>query len=502
MLPHIDPDKFRTLIEISALINSDFSDIHELLAGIASSAGRLCGAESACLLLLDGKSGSLFFEAAVGFGDSMLERQSVAIGEGIAGWAAQNNKSVMAGGAELSKRRLADAFLQSGFTAKSMIAVPMTVKERCIGVIEVFNRKDADRFTGEDLEWLEIFANQAALAVQNVKNYEKERDKAAVLHEQLETGGTFHTLIAKSAVMLEKLAVIDRLAATDAAVLILGESGVGKELAAEQIHLRSSRRTGPFVRVNCAALPSSLAESELFGHVKGAFTGAVGTRKGRFETADKGTIFLDEVGDLPLDLQAKLLRVIQQKTFEKVGSAEAQTVDVRILAATNKNIEKLVAEEKFRSDLYYRLNVLPIYVPALRQRSDDIPELASHFLLKCANDMKRRFDGFSADAMQALISYKWPGNVRELENRVQRACVASSGTVIQKDELFPESSSGFGIQTDGVRSLKSALASFKTHFIRTVLKENDWSVTAAARALDIQRTYLSRLIGELRIIKE
>jgi Nif-specific regulatory protein len=318
----------------------------------------------------------------------------------------------------------------------------------------------------------------------------------------LETGGTFHKLIAKSAVMLEKLAVIDRLAATDSAVLILGESGAGKELAAEQIHLRSARYAGPFVRVNCAALPSSLAESELFGHVKGAFTGAVGTRKGRFETADTGTIFFDEVGDLPLDLQAKLLRVIQQKTFEKVGSANAQSVDVRILAATNKNIEKLVAEEKGRSDLYYRLNVLPIYVPPLRQRSDDIPELASHFLLKCSEDMKRRFDGFSAEAMQTLISYNWPGNVRELENRVQRACVAATGAVIQKDELFPESSSDSGVQTDGVRSLRAAIYSFKTHFIRTVLKENGWSVTAAARALDIQRTYLSRLIGELRIIKE
>jgi Nif-specific regulatory protein len=503
MLEHIDPDKFHTLIEISMLINSDYSDLHGLLTEIIESAGRLCDAASTCLLLLDDRQNKMFFEVASGFLDGKrLEQQSIEVGEGIAGWVARHNKSIIINDTNDSEYRLAAAFEQIGFMAKTIIAVPMQAKDRCIGVLEVINKKNTAQFSGEDLEWLEIFANQAALALQNAQNYEKVQNKAAVLQEQLETSGAFHTLIAKSPVMKEKLAVIDRLATTDSAVLILGESGVGKELAAEQIHLRGARGTGPFVRVNCAALPSGLAESELFGHVKGAFTGAVNTRKGRFEAADGGTIFLDEVGDLPLDLQAKLLRVIQQKTFEKVGSTTPQSVDVRILAATNRDIEKLVAEGKFRNDLYYRLNVLPIYVPPLRQRSEDIPELARFFLDNCMRDMKKRFDGFSEDAMQALIAHSWPGNVRELENCVQRACVVAKGPVIQKEDIFPGDDPAFrAVAKAGSRSLKAAINTFKVHFIREVLAEHDWNQTKTARALDIQRTYLAKMIRDFNIAK-
>ncbi|MDR2344167.1 MAG: sigma 54-interacting transcriptional regulator [Spirochaetaceae bacterium] len=503
MLSHIDPDKFHTLVEISMLINSDYSDVHGLLSEIIESALRLCDAASGCLLLVDDRQQKMFFEVASGFSDgTRLEQQSIEIGEGIAGWVIRNNKSIIINDTDSSEYRLAAVFEQSRFMAKTIIAVPMRAKERCVGVLELINKKNVARFSAEDLEWLEIFANQAALTLQNAQNYEKIQNKADVLQKQLETGGAFHTLIAKSPVMKEKLAVIDRLAATDSAVLILGESGVGKELAAEQIHLRSARKCRPFVRVNCAALPSGLAESELFGHVKGAFTGALNTRVGRFEAADGGTVFLDEVGDIPLDLQAKLLRVIQQKSFEKVGSATPQTVDVRILAATNKDIEKLVSEGKFRSDLYYRLNVLPIYIPPLRQRSEDIPELARFFLESCGRDMKKRFDGFSEEAMGSLIAYSWPGNVRELENCVQRGCVASTGNVIQKEDMFPDGSPAFRTDTEsGLRSLRAAMDAFKAHFIKEVLAEHGWNQTKAARALDIQRTYLAKMIRDFNIAR-
>ncbi|MDR2796207.1 MAG: sigma 54-interacting transcriptional regulator [Spirochaetaceae bacterium] len=503
MLAHIDPDKFHTLIEISILINSDYSDIHGLLTEIIESAGRLCDAAASCLLMMDDMRGKMFFEVASGFSDGRrLEQQSIEIGEGIAGWVARHNKSIIINDTDNSEYRLSAVFERIGFMAKTVIAVPMQAKDRCIGVLEVINKKNAAKFSGEDLEWLEIFANQAALALWNAQIYEKAQNKAAVLQEQLETSGVFHTLIAKSPVMKEKLAVIDRLATTDSAVLILGESGVGKELVAEQIHLRSARKVGPFVRVNCAALPSGLAESELFGHVKGAFTGALNTRKGRFEAADGGTIFLDEVGDLPLDLQAKLLRVIQQKNFEKVGSETPQSVDVRILAATNKDIEKLVSGGKFRNDLYYRLNVLPIYVPPLRQRIEDIPELARFFLENCMRDMKKHFDGFSEEAMRALIAYSWPGNVRELENCVERGCVAATGTVIQKEDMFSGGDSMFRVETaSGSRSLKAALNAFKEHFIREVLAEHEWNQTKTARALDIQRTYLAKIIRDFNIVR-
>jgi Nif-specific regulatory protein len=307
-------------------------------------------------------------------------------------------------------------------------------------------------------------------------------------------------MIAKSPIILEIIKTIDRAAKSDSSVLILGESGVGKELFAESIHARSPRRRFPFVRVNCAALPEGLLESELFGHVRGAFTDAVAGRQGRFQMADGGTIFLDEIGDLPLPLQAKLLRVIQEHSFEKVGSDSTVTVNVRILAATNKDIEALVKKGEFRGDLYYRLNVLPIYIPPLRQRPEDIPELADYFLARYTQKTKKQFQGFSKEALEAMLTHSWPGNVRELENCVERACVIGKKKRIQKEDLLLKT--GFDMQAQtipGGRNLKTTINVFKARYIRKVLEENNWNQTEAAKALDIQRTYLSRLIKELEI---
>ncbi|MCL2600085.1 MAG: sigma 54-interacting transcriptional regulator [Treponema sp.] len=310
----------------------------------------------------------------------------------------------------------------------------------------------------------------------------------------------FHTLVYKSPAIEEKIRVIDRAAKTDSSVLILGESGVGKEIFAEQIHLRGSRRLAPFVRVNCAAIPEGLLESELFGHVKGAFTGASGNRKGRFEMADGGTVFLDEIGDIPPALQAKLLRVLQEKTFEKLGSDKTLSVDVRILAATNRDIEAMVGKGEFRGDLYYRLNVLPLFIPPLRQRTEDIPELARFFLSRFMSAGKRHFEGFSEDAIEAMLTHSWPGNVRELENCVERACVIAGGDRIGRADLLLET--GPEWTGRGSRNLKTALNVFKANFIRNVLDENGWNRTETAKALDIQRTHLSRLIKEFGITKE
>ena len=312
------------------------------------------------------------------------------------------------------------------------------------------------------------------------------------------------TLIAKSPAILEQIEIIERVAKTDSSVLLLGESGVGKEVFAEQIHQKSRRSAFPFIKVNCAALPEGLLESELFGHVKGAFTNAVSNRQGRFEMADSGTILLDEIGDLPLPLQAKILRVIQEKKFEKVGSDVTITVDVRILAATNKDIEELVQTGKFRSDLYYRLNVLPIFIPPLRRRPQDIPELARFFLDNYMKDAQKQFEGFTEDALQVMLSYSWPGNVRELQNCIERACVIGRNKLIGREDLFIKQGDSPDIRgriTD--RNLKTAVNVFKANFIRKVLEENNWNQTEAARVLAIQRTYLSKLIKELKInVKE
>jgi Nif-specific regulatory protein len=309
----------------------------------------------------------------------------------------------------------------------------------------------------------------------------------------------FHTMIGRSPVMTEMIKIIDRVAKTDSSVLITGESGTGKELFAEQIHLRSPRNHAPFVRVNCAAIPGGLLESELFGHVRGAFTSAVSGRKGRFEMADGGTIFLDEIGDMPLTLQAKLLRVIQEKEFEKVGSDNTITVNTRILAATNRNIKTMTDNGEFRNDLYYRLNVVPLHVPPLRQRTEDIPDLARFFLTKYMRQNKKEFAGFSQDAMDAILTYSWPGNIRELENCVERACVIAVGKWINKDDLLLNAAGAGKGSLGGNRNLKTATNVFRANFIRKALDENQWNQTETAKALDIQRTYLSRLMKDLNI---
>ncbi|QQO08164.1 sigma-54-dependent Fis family transcriptional regulator [Breznakiella homolactica] len=501
MLSTIDVQKFNTLIEINTLINSNYSDVRSLLTKILESATKLCEGEASSLLLVNKTDNKLYFEIALGSKGADVKKFTVNMGEGIAGWVAQHNTSIIVNDVKNDRRHLVGISNQIGYPSKTMLAAPMRIKDECIGVIELINKKDDKYFTQDDLEWLEIFANQAAMAFQNARSFERARDEIQLLQDQLKTDQGYHTLIAKSPIIIEKLEIIDRVAKTDSSVLILGESGVGKELFAEQIHLRSSRSDKPFVRVNCAALPEGLLESELFGHVKGAFTNAIQNRQGRFELADGGTIFLDEIGDLPMKLQAKLLRVIQQKTFEKVGSDISVTVNVRILAATNRDIETLVEKGEFRSDLYYRLNVLPIYIPPLRQRPEDIPELANFFLKKGIRETKKHFDGFSNEAMETLLSYAWPGNIRELENCIERACVIGKEKYIQREDLLLKNSasdSGGGYDEEN-RSLKTAINIFKAHYISKILEENDWNQTEAAKSLDIQRTYLSRLIKELNI---
>jgi len=503
MLSKIDVNKFHTLIEINSLINSNFRDVHGLLSRIMESATRLSDAEASSLFLMDKQKNELYFEVALGPKGKEVQKFTVKVGEGIAGWVAEHNKSLVINDLANDKRHLSNIGEQINYTSKTMVAVPMRVKDECIGVLEVINKNDEAGFSQEDAEWLEIFANQAALAIVNAKSIEEANSEIVILQNRLQTDHGYHTIITKSPAILEKMEMIDRVAKTDSSVLLLGESGVGKELFAEQIHLRSKRSAASFIRVNCAALPEGLLESELFGHVKGAFTNAVSNRQGRFEMADNGTIFLDEIGDLPFSLQAKILRVIQERKFEKVGSDATVTVNVRIIAATNKNLEDQVQNGAFRSDLYYRLNVLPIYIPPLRQRTEDIPELASFFLDGFMKETKKQFAGFSQDALEAMISYSWPGNVRELQNCIERACVIGKNKWIGSEDLFLKY--GEMQETEPTeRNLKNALNVFKSSFIRKVLEENNWNQTETARALAIQRTYLSRLIKELNIsnIKE
>ncbi|MFZ2636438.1 MAG: sigma 54-interacting transcriptional regulator [Rectinemataceae bacterium] len=498
MLGTIDPAKFGTLIEVGALINSNYADATSLLTRILESATRLVDGEAASLVLFDESSAKLRFAIALGPKRAELTGATVESGEGIVGWAHKHGRSLIVNDTGSDERFSPDISRSIGFPAHSILAVPMKVREKVVGVIEVVNKRGKKYFTEDDLQWLEIFAVQSAIAVENARYFEKARDEISFLRTQVTEGKGWHELVSVSRAIGEKLDLVDRIAPTDASVLILGESGVGKELFAERLHRKSRRAEGPFVRVNCAALPETLLESELFGHVRGAFTDAVQDRKGRFETADKGTIFLDEIGEIPLRLQSKLLRVLQQKSFEKVGCSESTCVDVRVIAASNRDLEALVEKQEFRADLYYRLNVMPLHIPPLRERPEDIPVLAEHFLRRFCHETNKRISGFSEAASRLMQSYAWPGNVRELENAVERAVVMASGDLIGAQDLMVGSKAADVEEFRG-KTLKDALNVFKKNFLRKALEANRWNQTETSKQLDIQRTYLSRLVKELDI---
>lgn len=496
----IDQAKFELLIDVCAMINSNYSDARSLVSGIIESSAKLVGAQAASLALQDPITKQLRFEIASGPKKDEVRGRSVGEGEGIVGWVARQGQSLIVNDPDKDPRFSPSISKDVDFPTNSILAVPMKVKGAIVGVIEVLNKQKGRYFNDEDLKWLEIFALQAGIAIENARYLEKTSRELQYLSDKAREQAGWHNLVYASQAMAEKLELADRLAASEASVLILGESGVGKELFAERIHLSSRRAEKPFVRVNCAALPENILESELFGHVKGAFTDAIQDRKGRFEVAEGGTIFLDEIAELPLRLQSKLLRVLQQKCFEKVGSSETRTADVRIIAATNRDLEAMVERQEFRSDLYYRLNVLPLLIPPLRERKDDVAALAGHFLERFARETNKRLEGFSEAAMERMLSYAWPGNVRELENAVERAVVMARDSRIGVNDLMI---GGKAEEVEDYRgkSLKTAVNIFKSHYLRSSLALHGWNQTATAKALDIQRTYLSRLIKELNIVQ-
>jgi DNA-binding NtrC family response regulator len=305
-----------------------------------------------------------------------------------------------------------------------------------------------------------------------------------LLRKKLEEKYHYDEIIGKSDAMQEIFELIGRVAPTDSTVLITGETGTGKELIAQAIHGNSQRCYMPFIAVSCGALPDSLLESELFGYEKGAFTGADHTKRGRFEMADGGTLFLDEIGDISLKTQVDLLRILQQKEFSRLGGEESIKVDVRILAATNRDLKKAIGESHFREDLYYRLNVISIHVPPLRERKEDIPLLAKAAIRKCCVEMNREEVKISPSALELLMDYDWPGNVRELENIIERALVIGQGKVIEANNL------PFSREEMGPERFPRSLKMMEKMHIERILKETDWNISKAARELDIDRQTL------------
>jgi formate hydrogenlyase transcriptional activator len=383
--------------------------------------------------------------------------------------------------------------------------VPLISPGRVSGVLNVASLRE-NAFTRADVDLLGEVAKQVAIAVENalsfhqiVELYNKLADEKLFLEDEIRAENMFEGIVGESAALKRALRDVETVAPTDATVLICGETGTGKELIARALHNLSPRRDGTLVKVNCAAIPTGLLESELFGHEKGAFTGAISQKIGRLELAHRGTLFLDEVGDIPLELQPKLLRALQEHEFERLGSSRTVRVDVRLAAATNCNLAQMVADGRFRRDLYYRLNVFPVLLPPLRERRKDIPMLARHFTQCFARRMGRQIETIPAAVMEALMRYSWPGNIRELQNVIERAVILSPGPAlhIPLDDLRPAAAAAE--VPDGAAL---TLAEAEREHIRGALRDTGWvlgGAKGAAARLGMKRSTLQWKMNKLGI---
>jgi formate hydrogenlyase transcriptional activator len=425
------------------------------------------------------------------------------VGEGPAGLVWQTQKPWVHPdiGQETRYTRVMDLMRQQG--VRSMCVLPLTTVHRRLGALG-FGSKQTAAYPECDLDFLGHVAVQVAVAVDNVLAYQqiaelkdKLNNERLYLEDEIRTEYNFEEIIGESATWKRVLREVETVAPTDSTVLIRGESGTGKELVARAIHNLSRRRERTLVKVNCAAIPTGLLESELFGHEKGAFTGAIASRTGRFELADQGTLFLDEIGDIPLELQPKLLRVLQEREFERLGGSRTIRVDVRLITATNSDLGRMVSEREFRSDLFYRINVFPIVLPPLRDHVEDVPLLVRYFAQKFAHRMHRRVETIQTETMEALTRWPWPGNVRELENLIERAVILSPGSVLQVPlgELRAPVE-----QQEGERL--GTLEQAEREHIRRALEQTNWMVggpRGAATLLGMKRTTLQSRMQKLGI---
>jgi Nif-specific regulatory protein len=379
--------------------------------------------------------------------------------------------------------------------AASLLCVPMIVGDRVVGAIYLDARVPTVQFDDTHLRVLQAIAHIAALALENLGHWEKLRQENLALRAEI---ALKHDIVGRSPKIQKVFEFIRKVAPADSTVLIQGESGTGKELVARAIHSNSPRADGPFVAINSAAIAASLLESELFGHEKGAFTGAVSQKKGKMELADGGTLFLDEISELAPELQAKLLRVLQEREFERVGGTRAIPLNIRLIAATNKSLSQAVDAGEFRKDLFYRLNVVSVTVPPLRERREDIPEMAEYFLRKAQGKCQTRARSVSAEALRCLANYDWPGNVRELENAIERAAVLGTNEIIRPEDL-PESILEVGDLAGESAKYYAALKDFKRQLIQQALQQANGSYTEAAKALGLHPNSLLRLMRNLNV---
>lgn len=505
-------DRLRLLLEITSSVTSRL-DLRQMVEALSTNLFRVMQCDVSALLLPDSESGALRVtilhnpDARGPFHEGSL----VPMNSSISGQVLRKAKSIRIDTFEQVRedpeifgnpegQLLYERVMEEGL--RTGCYLPLTGRDRVVGVLMLCRRSD-NKFEKDDVILLEQVACQVAIAVENTLEYEratKDRDKETKqrIYLEDEIRAEFGEIVGESAALMAALNLVSVVAPTDSSVLVLGETGTGKELIARAIHNLSSRWERAFVKLNCAAIPLGLLESELFGHEKGAFTGAIAQKTGRFELANKGTLFLDEVGDIHLELQAKLLRVLQEQEFERLGSNRTHKVDVRLIAATHRDLARMVKQGTFREDLYYRLRVFPINIPALRQRPEDIPKLVWHFTTHYARRMDKRIDEIPSETMDALVRYGWPGNVRELQNFIERAVILSPHSVLRAptSELEPVNShreSNLPI---------SGLAQVERDHILHALEASNWVIggrNGAAERLGMKRTSLVYRMKKHRI---
>jgi Nif-specific regulatory protein len=489
------------LFEISQTLDRSL-DLNKVILPVLRLLEEHLGLFHGTVTLMNRQSGLITIEAAHGIDQERWSKAVYNPGEGITGRVVQSGKPEIIPDVAADPTFLDKTGIHASFDCGrlSFICVPIMTGKEVMGALSA-ERCDADtEHLDEDVRLLTIVASMIAQAVKLRRAIQEERqrliDENTRLKHQLEEKFHPRNIIGNSAAMQEVFTLTAQVASSEATVLIRGESGTGKELIAHAVHYNSPRSGGPFVKVNCSALPETVIESELFGHEKGAFTGAVQSRKGRFELADGGTIFLDEIGDLSPALQAKLLRVLQEREFERVGGNTTQRVNVRVITATNRDLEVMLERGEFREDLYYRLAVFPIHLPPLRDRKSDLTLLADYFAEKYSRKNNKEIRRISTPAIELLSTYHWPGNVRELENCIERAVLLSTDGVIHGHHLPPTLQSAESTDTRLHGTLEEELSKVEKELILDALKSNKGNAARAARALGISE----RIMG-LRIKK-
>ncbi|UCG11320.1 MAG: sigma 54-interacting transcriptional regulator [Deltaproteobacteria bacterium] len=490
--PQVDP-RVSILKDISPLLTSVL-DTDSVLEMIIESVTRLMEAKASSLLLVDKNRNKLYFQVATGEKKEEVKKFEINMGQGIAGHVALTGKPLLV--PDVSKDSRWDRTISeaTGFETRSIACVPITSGKEVIGVIQIIDREDGQAIRESDMEIMSHFSELASIAIERARTYKDMVNENIYLKKELESR---YEIVGVSKAIEKVIADAVKVANSKTTTLISGESGTGKELVARLIHKIGPRRKKKLMVVNCAAFSDTLLESELFGHEKGSFTGAISRKTGVLEIADGGTLFLDEVAEMSPSMQVKVLRVIQEGTFNRVGSPHPIQVDIRVIAATNKNLYEEVHDGRFREDLYYRLNVVHLHIPPLRERRDDIAVLIQHFLDKYKTIRGTSNLGFTVSAYEVMQNYHWPGNVRELENAVERAVVMGSTEEIGPEDLpFSVVPSGDPAGELLGCTLKEALDSFKKNFLQRNLDHQGGSVKETANVLGIQRTYLSRLISK------